>query len=175
MRKTKGNATQNLTNVMQMLYQQQELIESYQPQSKDHEIKKRSIVGLQNLSERDYQKDSSRLKRYAKDSSELLNTGPQTDGSPYKDLKAIKGKSAPPSAPGGGSMPSLEEGGQKIPTKTYKIKIITNVEERKKRKKRKKHKKKGTSPKRRSMYWPYWGCSVNSSDGDVGGDGGGGE
>ena len=40
MRKIAGNATQNLKNVMDMLYSQQELIESYQPHSKNHKIKK---------------------------------------------------------------------------------------------------------------------------------------
>ena len=46
MRKIAGNATQNLENVMNMLYNQQELIESYQPHSKNHKIKKRMYVEL---------------------------------------------------------------------------------------------------------------------------------
>jgi len=51
--------------------------------------------------------------------SDLLDKGPQTDGSPYKDedneKPRLKGKknrnqiSAPPGAPGGGAGPSLEE------------------------------------------------------------------
>lgn len=40
------NATQNLKNVMQMLQMQQELIESYQPHSKNHKTKKRMYIGL---------------------------------------------------------------------------------------------------------------------------------
>jgi len=46
LRKCKGNATQHLENVLQMLEMQQELIESYQPHSKNHAIKKRRIIGL---------------------------------------------------------------------------------------------------------------------------------
>lgn len=46
MKKIAGNATQNLQNVMQMLEMQQELIESYQPHSKNHATKKRMYVGL---------------------------------------------------------------------------------------------------------------------------------
>jgi ribosomal protein S18 acetylase RimI-like enzyme len=59
--------------------------------------------------------DPAELK---KDISDYLNTGPQKDGSPYKNVKKhLKGKkkksdiSAPPGAPGGGSIGhgSLEE------------------------------------------------------------------
>ena len=46
LRKCKGNCTQHLKNVLQMLEMQQELIESYQPHSKNHAIKKRRIIGL---------------------------------------------------------------------------------------------------------------------------------
>jgi len=45
-RKTKGNQTQHLKNVLNLLFSQQEIIESYQPHSKGHKIKKRRIVGL---------------------------------------------------------------------------------------------------------------------------------
>ena len=45
-RKTKGNQTQHLTNVMNLLHTQQDILESYQPHSKNHKIKKRRIVGL---------------------------------------------------------------------------------------------------------------------------------
>lgn len=44
--KMNGNATQNLINVMQMIEMQKELIESYQPHSKGHKLKKRKIIGL---------------------------------------------------------------------------------------------------------------------------------
>ena len=47
-RKTKANQTQHLENVMSLLQSQQELLESYQPHSKNHKIKKRKIVGLGN-------------------------------------------------------------------------------------------------------------------------------
>tara|TARA_R110001599_G_scaffold271487_1_gene472527 strand:- start:5789 stop:6958 length:1170 start_codon:yes stop_codon:yes gene_type:complete len=46
MRKIAGNATKNLENVMQMLQMQQELLESYQPHSKNHRTKKRILIGL---------------------------------------------------------------------------------------------------------------------------------
>jgi len=45
-RKSKGNQTQHLENVLSLLQSQQEIIESYQPHSKRHKIKKRRIVGL---------------------------------------------------------------------------------------------------------------------------------
>lgn len=44
--KISGNATTNLSNVLQMLETQQDLIESYQPHSKNHKIKKRRLIGL---------------------------------------------------------------------------------------------------------------------------------
>ena len=46
MEKMSGNATQNLINTMQMIEMQKDLIESYQPHSKNHAVKKRRIVGL---------------------------------------------------------------------------------------------------------------------------------
>ena len=45
-RNTKGNQTQHLEAVLNLLQSQQELIESYQPHSKGHKIKKRRIIGL---------------------------------------------------------------------------------------------------------------------------------
>jgi len=45
-RKTKGNQTQHLENVMKLMNSQQDIIESYQPHSKNHRIKKRKIIGL---------------------------------------------------------------------------------------------------------------------------------
>ena len=45
-RKCKQNATQHLENVLQLLETQQELIESYQPHSKNHAIKKKRVIGL---------------------------------------------------------------------------------------------------------------------------------
>jgi len=46
MRKIKGNMTQNLQNVMNMLDMQQEILESRQPHSKNHKAKKRRLIGL---------------------------------------------------------------------------------------------------------------------------------
>tara|TARA_R100000406_G_scaffold70662_1_gene50942 strand:- start:298 stop:1371 length:1074 start_codon:yes stop_codon:yes gene_type:complete len=46
MRKTKGNQTQHLENILNLLYSQQELLESYQPHSRNHKVKKRRIIGL---------------------------------------------------------------------------------------------------------------------------------
>jgi len=146
-RRTKGNQTQHLTNMLNLLQTQEELME------------------------RNYQRDSERLKSYNKDANELLNTGPQRKGSPYNNIRITRGKSAPPGAPGGGSAPSLEEGGDKKPTKTYKIKITTTIDE----KKRKKRKKKRKSRKGNASYWPYNGFSTDSDGGDGGGEGGGGE
>lgn len=45
-RKVGNNMTQNLKNTLQMLSMQQHLIESYQPHSKNHAIKKKRILGL---------------------------------------------------------------------------------------------------------------------------------
>lgn len=166
LRKCKGNATQNLTNVLNMLQHQQEMIESYQ-------YKPRSSI----LKERNYQKDSSKLKSYTSDANQLLSTGPQSDGSPYKDMRAIKGKSAPPGAPGGGIGPALEESEDKKIQKKIKISIISDLDEKKKRKKRKKKRKSRKSASRVGSFWPYGGYSTHHNDsdgGDGGGDGGGG-
>lgn len=149
MQKIKGNATQNLVNVMRMLESQQELLESYQPHSKGHASKKKRMIGL---------------------------GGSKTTGA--TGLKRVKdysrSKSAPPGAPGGGSNPSLEESENKKLQKKIKISIISDLDEKKKRKKRKKKKK---SRKRSGAYWPYGGYSIGGGDhddGDGGGDGGGG-
>ena len=174
MRKIKGNCTQNLANVMNMLQNQQELLESYQFKTQNKPITKKYIVGLDVIEERDYQKHSSRLKSYTKDANKLLGTGLQTKGSPYKTMRAIKGKSAPPGAPGGGIGPALEETDDPKPQKKIKISIISDLDEKKKRKKRKKKKK---SSKNKNTYWPYGGFSIDkdadgsSSDG-FSGDGG---
>jgi len=149
MQKIKGNATQNLVNVMRMLESQQELLESYQPHSKGHASKKKRMIGL---------------------------GGSKTTGA--TGLKRVKdysrSKSAPPGAPGGGSNPSLEESENKKLQKKIKISIISDLDEKKKRKKRKKKRK---SRKRSGAYWPYGGYSIGGGDhddGDGGGDGGGG-
>jgi ADP-ribose pyrophosphatase YjhB (NUDIX family) len=45
-RKTKGNQTQHLTNVLNLVQHQQELLESRQPHSKNHKVKKRIMIGM---------------------------------------------------------------------------------------------------------------------------------
>jgi predicted NUDIX family NTP pyrophosphohydrolase len=181
-RDTGDNCTQNLTNVLQMLQNEQEMFESYKPPGKKIKVIKRTILGLEKLMERDYQKDSGRLKSYSSDADELLGTGPQTKGSPYDDvdLKGQKYKSAPPGAPGGGSAPGLQEEKEEEPQKKIKIKIIPTLDEKKRRKKRKGKKpgpKKGSRSrsKKHGAGWPYGiGGHTSSDDGDGGGDGGGG-
>ena len=175
-RKCKGNATQNLTNVLNMLQHQQEMIESYRYDPRGIVIKDKQATSKSILAEGDYQKDSSRLKNYTSDADELLSTGPQSKGSPFTDMRAIKGKSAPPGAPGGGMGP-MEESDREKSRKKIKISIISDLDEKKKRKKRKKKKKTRKTASQRSAYWPYGGYSTSSSDydgGDGGGDGGGG-
>ena len=181
-RDTGDNSTQNLTNVLQMLQSEQAMFESYKPPGKKIKIIKRTILGLEKLMERDYQKDSGRLKSYSTDADELLGSGPQTKGSPYDDvdLKGQKYRSAPPGAPGGGSAPSLQEEKEEKPEKKIKIKIIPTLDEKKRRKKRKGKKpgpKKGSGrrSKKHGIGWPYGiGGHTPSDSGDGGGDGGGG-
>jgi 8-oxo-dGTP pyrophosphatase MutT (NUDIX family) len=48
MRKIGRNSTQNLTNVMKMIESQQEIVESYQPHSKNHKSKKQMYIGMGN-------------------------------------------------------------------------------------------------------------------------------
>lgn len=45
-RKTKGNQTQHLTNVLNLVQHQQELLETRQPHSKNHKVKKRIMIGM---------------------------------------------------------------------------------------------------------------------------------
>jgi 8-oxo-dGTP pyrophosphatase MutT (NUDIX family) len=108
-RNTKGNQTQHLTSMLSLLQSQQYLME------------------------RNYQKTSTKIKSYNKDSNELLSTGPHTKGSPYKNMKIKRGKSAPPGAPGGG-WGALEEEKEEKTKKTYKIKIKSTIKEKKKKK-----------------------------------------
>jgi 8-oxo-dGTP pyrophosphatase MutT (NUDIX family) len=139
--KTKGNQTQHLENVMNLLYSQQELLESQQPHSKNHKIKKRRIIGL---------------------------GGSKTTGA--KGLQRVSDFSRSKSAPPGFGV--LEEENEEKPTKKYKIKIKSTMDEKKRRKKRK---KKSKTKKRRGVgsYYPYYDLYDSSSS--DGGDGGGGE
>ncbi len=135
-RKTKGNQTQHLTNVLNLVQHQQELLESRQPHSKNHKVKKRIMIGM---------------------------GGSKTTGA--SGLKKVtdfkRSKSAPP------GFGVLEEENDEKPKKKFKIKIVSDLDEKKKRKKRKKKKK----AKKRAVYWPYWGNFDDSDGGD--GDGGG--
>lgn len=141
MQKVDGNMTKNLENVMNMLEMQEELLESRQPHSKNHAIKKRRLIGL---------------------------GGSKTTGA--KGLKRVadfkRSKSAPP------GFGVLEEENDEKSSKTIKIKINSNIDEKKKRKKRKKKSKKR---KNRGVgsYFPYYDLYDGSSS--DGGDGGGGE
>ena len=132
------------------------------------------IFGLEKLIERNYQEKSKRLQDYGDDANELMGTGPQTKGSPYKnvDLKGQKYKSAPPGAPGGG-WGALEEEKEEKPQKKIKIKIKTELDE-KKRKKKTKKKRKSKKKSGTGGYYPYWDMFDGGSSGDSGGDGGGG-
>ena len=152
MRKCNGNATQHLDNVLQLLESQQELIESYQPHSKNHKTKKRRIIGL---------------------------GGSKTTGA--KGLKRVSDFSRAKSAPPGFGV--LEEENVEKPTKKYKIKIKSELDEKKRKKKKKTTKRKGSSKrkskKRKGSSWGIYGGTYfdwgmyDGSDG--GGDGGGGE
>lgn len=116
MNKISGNATQNLENVMQMLQMQQELIESYQPHSKNHKVKKRMYVGL---------------------------GGSKTTGA--KGLKRVKdfkrSKSAPP---GFGVLEGENEEKPKRKFKISIVSDLDEKKKRKKRKKKKKSRKRAT-------------------------------
>lgn len=144
LRKCKGNATQHLDNVLQLLEMQRELIESYQPHSKNHKIKKKIILGL----------------------GKATSTG-------AKGLKRVSDFSRSKSAPAGFGV--LEEEVEESPKKTFKIRIKSELDEKKKRKKRKKRKKTKKKKKKWGIYGgQYYDFSfLDSSDGD--GDGGGGE
>ena len=172
-RDTGGNCTQNLTNVLQLLQGEQELLERKEVAlEKEAKVTKRTIFGLERLNERDYQRDSERLKSYGADASELLGSGPQVAGSPFKNIKVKRGKSAPPGAPGGGWGP-LEENEEEKPEKKIKIKIKIDLDEKKRKKKGKKKRK---SKKKSGIggYFPYFDLYDGGSGGDSGGDGGGG-
>ena len=140
-RECKGNATQHLENVLQIMESQKELIESYQPHSKNHKIKKRKIIGL---------------------------GGSETTGA--KGLQRVKDFSRAKSAPPGFGV--LEEENEEKPTRKYKIKIKSDLDEKKRKKRRKKKKK---TRKKRPYTWGIYGGSYFDWGSDGGGDGGGGE
>jgi len=124
-----------------MLEMQQELLESRQPHSKNHSVKKRRLIGL---------------------------GGSKTTGA--KGLKRVTNFKRSKSAPPGFGV--LEEENNEKSSRKIKIKINSNIDEKKKRKKRKKKSKKR---KNRGVgsYFPYYDLYDGSSS--DGGDGGGGE
>ena len=115
MRKCKGNATQHLENVLQLLETQQELIESYQPHSKNHAIKKKRVIGL---------------------------GGSRTTGA--KGLQRVKDFSRAKSAPPGFGILEEENEEKPTRKYKIKIKSDLDEKKRKKKRKKKKSKKKKT-------------------------------
>ena len=89
MRKTKGNVTQNLTNVMAMLQHQQEMIESYQPHSKNHALKKRRIIGLGG-SKTTGAKGLKKVRDFSRSKSAPPGFGVLEEESEQKSKKTIK-------------------------------------------------------------------------------------
>src|SRR6056300_357294 len=137
--KTKGNQTQHLENVMNLLYSQQELLESRQPHSKNHKIKKRRIIGL---------------------------GGSKTTGA--KGLERVKDFNRSKSAPPGFGVLE-EENDEKDPkTYKIKIKS-TMDEKKKRKKKKKKTKKKKKWGIYGGQYYDFSFLDSSDGDGDGGG------
>ena len=145
MKKIAGNATQNLENVMQLLEMQQELIESYQPHSKNHATKKRIYIGL---------------------------GGASTTGA--TGLEKVTDYSRSESAPVGfGVLEEKEEQSPKKKIKISITSSIDEKKKRKKRKKKKKTKRKSSYWP--YWGFSTDSSSDTDGGGDSGGDGGGGE
>ena len=143
LQKIAGNATQHLENVMDLLNSQQELIESYQPHSKNHKIKKRRIIGL---------------------------GGSRTTGA--KGLKRVQDFSRSKSAPPGFGVLEEENEEKTTKTYKIKIKQSEEeLDEKKKRKKHKKTTKK--KKKYGIYGGSYWDFSFLDKDSGDSGDGGG--
>jgi predicted NUDIX family NTP pyrophosphohydrolase len=110
MRKVSGNSTQHLTAVLQLIQQQQELLESRQPHSKNHRIKKKRMIGL---------------------------GGSRTTGA--KGLKRVKDFKRSKSAPAGFGVLEEDDGDKpKRKFKISIISDIEEKKKRKKRKKKRK-------------------------------------
>ena len=143
LQKIAGNATQHLENVMELLDSQQNLIESYQPHSKNHKIKKRRIIGL---------------------------GGSRTTGA--KGLKRVQDFSRSKSAPPGFGVLEEENEEKTTRTYKIKIKQSEEeLDEKKKRKKHKKTTKK--KKKYGIYGGSYWDFSFLDKDSGDSGDGGG--
>jgi 8-oxo-dGTP pyrophosphatase MutT (NUDIX family) len=152
LQKVGQNGTQHFDNVMQRIESQQEMIESYQPHSKNHAIKKRRIIGL---------------------------GGSKTTGA--KGLKRVRDFSRAKSAPPGFGVLEEENVEKPTKKLKIKIKTELDEKKRKKKKKttKKKGSSKRKSKKRKGSSWGIYGGAYydwgmyDGSDG--GGDGGGGE
>jgi len=145
MRKVSGNSTQHLTAVLQLIQQQQELLESRQPHSKNHRIKKKRMIGL---------------------------GGSRTTGA--KGLKRVKDFERSKSAPAGFGVLEEDDGDKpKRKFKISIISDIEEKKKRKKRKKKKKSSKRRGSYWPYWGYSTDSSDS-DGGDGGFGGDGGGG-
>jgi len=137
--KTKGNQTQHLENVMNLLQSQQELLESYQPHSKNHKIKKRRIIGL---------------------------GGSKTTGA--KGLERVKDFKRSKSAPPGFGVLEEENEEKSSKTYKIKIKSTID-EKKKRKKKKKKTKKKKKWGIYGGQYYDFSFLDSSDGDGDGGG------
>ena len=143
MRKIGGNATQHLTAVMQLVQHQQELLESRQPHSKNHHIKKKRMIGL---------------------------GGSRTTGA--KGLKRVKDFKRSKSAPAGFGVLEEDDGDKpKRKFKISIISDIEEKKKRKKRKKKKKSRKRRGSYWPYWGYSTDSSDSDGSDGGDGGGGG----
>jgi len=142
--KIAGNATQHAANVMQLLEEQHTLLESYQPHSKNHKVKKRRIIGL---------------------------GGSKTTGA--KGLERVKDFTRSKSAPPGFGVLEEENEETPSKTYKIKIKQDLD-EKKKRKKKKSKSKKKKKWGIYGGSYWDFSFLDKDSgSDSDSGGDGGG--
>lgn len=148
MEKISGNATQNLTNTMQMVEMQKELIESYQPHSKGHKLKKRTIIGLGG-SKSTGAKGLKRVKDFSRSKSAPADFGVLEEKEEQKSEKKIKIK--------------------------IKSDLDEKKKRKKKRKGKKPGPKKGSKRKKWGIHGGHYYDFSFLDSGDGGGDGGGGE
>ena len=141
MRKTKGNMTQNLQNVMNILDMQQNILESRAPHSKNHKTKKRRLIGLGGAKST----GATGLKR-------------------VKDFKRSK------SAPAGFGVLE-EENDEKPQKKIkISINFTIDEKKKRKKKKKKPTKRKNRGVGSYFPYFDLYDGSGSSDDGDGGGE-----
>jgi ADP-ribose pyrophosphatase YjhB (NUDIX family) len=87
--KIAGNATMHIDNVMQLMQSQQDIIESYQPHSKNHAVKKRRIIGLGG-SRTTGAKGLKRVKDFSRSKSAPPGFGVLEEENDEKPTKKIK-------------------------------------------------------------------------------------